>query len=177
MLIYQRMIKMEIRSYAIIKSHTFKQKLNQIFIHNIWCIVSNVEVRCTACRSKSLCQQRFAFYIMAVVAVAIVISTKNEKSCTDSHNARTFEKSSKIQRFTYLAITIIKLRKHHSNEFPKLFQPYDTIFQQVTFYKIKPIFPLELSLIMSITINAYFTERTFKKISRLHVFAVIFCID
>ena len=54
------------------------------------------------------------------VAVAIVISTTHEKSCMDSHNARKFEKSSKIQSFKYIAITMMKLWKYHSHEFLKL---------------------------------------------------------
>ena len=36
---------------------------------------------------------------MVGVVVAMVISTMHEKSCIDSHNAREFEKSSKIQSF------------------------------------------------------------------------------
>ena len=35
-------------------------------------------------------------YNMVGVAVAMVISTMHEKSCIDSHNARKFEKSSKM---------------------------------------------------------------------------------
>ena len=58
-----------------------------------------------------------ANYNMVGVAVAMVISTMYEKSCIDSHNARKFEKSSKIQSFTHLAITMMKLRKYHSHEF------------------------------------------------------------
>ena len=54
---------------------------------------------------------------MVGVAVAMVISTTHEKSCIDSHNAKKFEKSSKIQTFTHLAITVMKLRKYHSHEF------------------------------------------------------------
>ena len=52
--------------------------------------------------------------------VAMVISTMHEKSCIDSHNARKFEKISKIQSFTHLAITVMKLRKYHNHEFLKL---------------------------------------------------------
>ena len=59
-------------------------------------------------------------YNMVGVAVAMVISTMHEKSCIDSHNAREFEKSSKIQSFTHLAITMMKVRKYHSHEFFKL---------------------------------------------------------
>ena len=55
-------------------------------------------------------------YNMVGVAVAMVISTMHEKSCIDSHNAWKFEKSSKIQSFTYPAITMMKLRKHRSHE-------------------------------------------------------------
>ena len=57
---------------------------------------------------------------MVGVAVAMVISTMHEKSCIDSHNARKFEKSSKSQSFTHLAITMMKVRKYHSHEFLKL---------------------------------------------------------
>ena len=54
------------------------------------------------------------------VAVAMVISTMHEKSCIDSHNAWKFEKSSKIQSFIHIAITMMKLRKNHCHEFCKL---------------------------------------------------------
>ena len=57
---------------------------------------------------------------MVGVAVAMVISTMHEKSCIDSHNAWTFEKSSKIQSFIHLAITMMKLRENHCHEFCKL---------------------------------------------------------
>ena len=63
---------------------------------------------------------QFAYYNMVGVAVAMVISTMHEKSCIDSHNARKFEQSSKIQSFTHLAITIMKLRTYHSHEFLKV---------------------------------------------------------
>ena len=43
-----------------------------------------------------------------------------KKSCIDWHNARKFEKSSKIQSFIHLAITMMKLQKYHSHEFLKL---------------------------------------------------------
>ena len=59
-------------------------------------------------------------YNMVGVAVAMVISTMHEKSCIDSHNARKFEKSSKFQSFTHLAITMMKLRKYHSHDVLKL---------------------------------------------------------
>ena len=59
-------------------------------------------------------------YNMVGVVVAMVISTMHEKSCIDSHNARKFENSSKIQSFTHLAITVMKLRKYHNHEFFKL---------------------------------------------------------
>ena len=48
---------------------------------------------------------------MVDVPVAKVISTMHEKLCIDSHNAEKFEKRSKIQSFTYLAIPMMKLRK------------------------------------------------------------------
>ena len=54
---------------------------------------------------------------MVGVAVAMVISTMHEKSCIDSHNARKFEKSPKIQSFAQLAITMMKLRKYYRHEF------------------------------------------------------------
>ena len=57
---------------------------------------------------------------MIGVAVAMVISTMHEKSCIDLYNAQKFEKSSKIQSFTHLAITMMKLLKYHSHEFLKL---------------------------------------------------------
>ena len=59
-------------------------------------------------------------YNMVGVTVTMGISTMYEKSCIDSYNARKFEKSSKIQSVTHLAITKMKLRKHHSHEFLKL---------------------------------------------------------
>ena len=71
------------------------------------------------------------------VAVAIVISTMHEKSCIDSHNIQKFEKSSKIQSFTHLAITMMKLRKYHSHEFLTLSKLYDAIIQKVISYKIE----------------------------------------
>ena len=57
---------------------------------------------------------------MVGMAVAMVIFAMHEKSCIDSHNARKFEKSSKIQLFTHLAITMMKLRKYHRHYFFKL---------------------------------------------------------
>ena len=48
---------------------------------------------------------------MVGVPVAKVIFTMHEKSCINLHNAQKFEKSSKIQSFTYLAIPMMKLRK------------------------------------------------------------------
>ena len=84
---------------------------------------------------------------MVGVAVVIVISTMHEKSCIDLHNARKFEKSSKIQSFKHLTITMMKLRKYHSHELLKLLQLYDAIIQKVISYKIEPEFLLELSLI------------------------------
>ena len=63
------------------------------------------------------CHYEVHNYNMVGVVVAMVISTMHEKSCIDSHNAWKFEKSSKIQSFTHLAITMMKLRKHHSHEF------------------------------------------------------------
>ena len=71
-------------------------------------------------------------YNKVSVTVAMVISTMHEKSCIDSHNAREFEKSPQIQSFT-----LIKLRKHHTYEFIKLFQPYDPIIQKVITYRIE----------------------------------------
>ena len=59
------------------------------------------------------------YYNMVGVAVAMVISTMHEKLCIDSHNARKFEKSSKIRSFTHLTITMMKLRKNHSHVFLK----------------------------------------------------------
>ena len=59
-------------------------------------------------------------YNMVGVAVAMVISTMHDKSCIDLHNARKFEKSSKIQSFTHLAIIMMKVRKYHSHGFLKL---------------------------------------------------------
>ena len=70
---------------------------------------------------------------MVGVAVAMVISTMHEKSCIDSHNARKFEKSSKIQSFVHVAITMMKSLKYRSHEFLKLSYLYDTIIQKVVF--------------------------------------------
>ena len=86
---------------------------------------------------------------MVGVAVAMVISTMHEKSCIDSHNAWKFEKSSKIQSFTHLAITMMKLRKYHSHKFLKLSKLYDTIIQKDISYKIESKFLFQLSLISS----------------------------
>ena len=84
-------------------------------------------------------------YNMVGMAVAMVISTMHEKSCIDSHNARKFEKSSKIWSFTHLAITMMKLRKYHSHEFLKVSQLYDAIIQKAISYKIEPEFLFELT--------------------------------
>ena len=86
---------------------------------------------------------------MVGVAVAMVISTMHKKSCIDLHNARKFEKSSKFQSFTHLAITMIKLRKYHSREVLKLSLLYDAIIQKVICYKIETEFLFQLSLISS----------------------------
>ena len=59
-------------------------------------------------------------YNMVGVAVAMVISTMHEKSCIDSHNARKFEKSSKIQSYTHLAITMIKIAEVSPSSFFKV---------------------------------------------------------
>ena len=90
---------------------------------------------------------------MVGVVVAMVISTMHDKSCIDSHNAQEFEKSSKIQSFTHLAITMMKLRKYHSHEFPKLSKLYNVITQRVMSYKIEQDFLFELSLISLKTID------------------------
>ena len=60
------------------------------------------------------------YYNMVGVAITMVISTMHEKSCIDLHNAQKFEKSSKCQSFTHLAITMMKVRKYHSHDFLKL---------------------------------------------------------
>ena len=75
---------------------------------------------------------------MVGVAVAMVISTMHEKSCIDSHNARKFEKSSKIQSFTHPAITMMKLRKYRSHEFLKVSKLCDAIIQKALYYKTEP---------------------------------------
>ena len=59
-------------------------------------------------------------YNMAGVVVAMLIFTMHDKLCIDSHNARKFEKSSEIQSFRHLAITMMELRKYHSQEYLKL---------------------------------------------------------
>ena len=79
------------------------------------------------------------YYSMVGVVVAMVISTMREKSCIDLHNARKFEKSSKIQSFTQLAITMIKLRKY---QLRKLSCLYDAIIQKVISYQIEPSWSL-----------------------------------
>ena len=84
-------------------------------------------------------------YNMVGVAVAMEISTMHEKSCIDSHNVRKFEKSSKIQSFTHLAITMMKLRKYHSHEFLKVSKLCDAIIQKSLSYKIEPEFLYELT--------------------------------
>ena len=84
---------------------------------------------------------------MVGVVVAMVITAMHEKSCIDSHNAREFEKSSKVQSFTHLAITMMKLRKCHSHEFLKLSKLYNAIIQKVMSNKIEQEFLFELSLI------------------------------
>ena len=90
---------------------------------------------------------------MVGVVVAMVISTMHEKSCIDSHNAREFEKNSKIQPFTHLTITMMKLWKYHSHEFLKLSKLYNAIIQKVMSYKIEQEFLFELSLISLKTID------------------------
>ena len=90
---------------------------------------------------------------MVGVVVAMVISTMHEKSCIDSHNARKFEKSSKIQSFTHLAITMMKLRKYHTHGFIKLSKLYNAIIQKFMSYKIEQEFLFELSLISLKTID------------------------
>ena len=82
---------------------------------------------------------------MVGVAVTMVISTMHEKSCIDSHNARKFEKSSKIQSFAHLAIAMMKLRKYHSHEFLKVSLLCDAIVQKALSYKIEPEFLFELT--------------------------------
>ena len=79
-------------------------------------------------------------YNMVGVAVTMVIFTMHAKSCIDLHNARKFEKSSKIQSCKHLAITMMKLRKYRSHELLKLLQLYDAILQRVISYKIEPEF-------------------------------------
>ena len=98
---------------------------------------------CTSCsylrkEIKYLCLKNMDYNMVAVV-VAMVISTMHEKSCIDSHNAREFEKSSKIQSFTHLAITMMKLRKYmyHSHEFLKLSINYTTqLFRKLCLTKL-----------------------------------------
>ena len=90
---------------------------------------------------------------MVGVAVAMVISTMHEKSCIDSHNARKFEKNSKIQSFTHLAITVMKLRKYQSHEFLKFSYLYDAIIKKVISYETEPEFLFELSLLSLKTID------------------------
>ena len=92
-------------------------------------------------------------YNMVGVVVAMVISTMHEKSCIDSHNARKFKKSSKIQSFTHLAITMMKLWKYHSHAFFKLSLLYDASIQKVISYKTEAEFLFELSLISLKTID------------------------
>ena len=82
---------------------------------------------------------------MVGVAVAMVMSTMHEKSCIDSHNARKFEKSSKIQSFTHLAITMMKLWKYYSHEFLKVSELCDAIIQKALSYKIEAEFLFELT--------------------------------
>ena len=86
-------------------------------------------------------------YNMVGVAAAMVISTMHEKSCIDSHNAQKYFKKSKIQSFTHIAITMMKLRKYDSHEFIKLSELYDAIIQKVISYKVEPEFVFESSLI------------------------------
>ena len=90
---------------------------------------------------------------MVGVAVAMVISTMHAKSCIDSHNAREFEKSSKIQSFTHLAKTMMKLRKCRSHWFVMLSKLYNPIIQKFISYKIESEFLFELSLISLKTID------------------------
>ena len=76
--------------------------------------------RCSEKLHRSTGHAKITNYNMVGVAVAMEISTMHEKSCIDSHSAWKFEKSSKIQSFTHLAITMMKLRKYHSYEFLKV---------------------------------------------------------
>ena len=83
-------------------------------------------------------------YSMVGVAVAMVISTMQEKSCKDPHNAGKFKKISKIQSFAHLASSMMKLRKYYSHEFIKLLKLYDAIIQKVISNKIEPEFVFKL---------------------------------
>ena len=69
---------------------------NRHFQTNYWCITLYLNEH----------------YNMVGVAVAMVISTMHEKSCIDSHNARKFEKSPKIQSFA----SFIRTTRNHNDE-------------------------------------------------------------
>ena len=87
------------------------------------------------------------------------------------------KKSSKIQSFTHLAITMMKLRKYHSHEFLRLSKLYNAIIQKVMSYKIEQEFLFELSLISLKTIDTSFSKRTFKIMSHFKIYASIICVD
>ena len=82
----------------------------------------------------------FRYYNMVGVAVAMVISTMH-----NLHNARKFEKGSKIQSFTHLVIAMMKLRKYHSHEFLKVSKLRDAIIHKALSYEIEAEFLFELT--------------------------------
>ena len=66
---------------------------------------------------------------MVGVAVAMVISTIHKKAMHRFTQWKEFEKSSQMQSFTHLAITIMKLRKHHSHELFGYFNHITQLFR------------------------------------------------
>ena len=77
------------------------------------------------------------YYNMVRVAAEMEISTVHETiihkfvQCTDI-----FLKSSKMQSFTYLADTMMKMRQYHRYGFLKLSEQLDAIIEKVISYKI-----------------------------------------
>ena len=109
--------------FCLKKLNVFSQHIGK---KNKWisefCRTNPQELKCwsTLCVNYFLRYYLMMHYNMVGVAITMVISTMHEKSCIDSHNAQKFEKSSKNQSFTHLAITMMKVRKYHSHDFVKL---------------------------------------------------------
>ena len=94
-----------------VKTHTFKQKLKQIFIHNIWLFFLLLRydaphfIESLFVTRYSLTISWLSLWWFLQYMIKIMHSFAH---CTDISN------SSKIQLFTHLGITVMNLWKHHS---------------------------------------------------------------